>query len=876
MKFKILLVVLVVSVFTLNAQSNKELAYKYLKERGELVFSFTANNFKEIEELNRIISFDRGRDRNNPLKVSAVANKKNFEKFLTFNLPFEVNVKANEPKDVVMFDPKIHKKGFSGKNAAYPLSFPLSTYPTYQQYADQMAAFAADHSDIAELIDIGGTVQGDKRLLFIKLSDNVATREAEPRVMYTSSMHGDEVAGFPAMLNLIDYFITAYKNTGHSDHTRVKNLIDNSEVWINPMANPDATYWMDSTNTSVADSRRENANNVDLNRNYPDNIGGAHPDGEAYQTETLAFMQFASDYHFVLSANLHGGIELVNYPFDNAYASATRYHSEDPSGSGPYYTHPDTDWYEYVSVEYASQAQSDSPSGYMTTDEDSYIYPSPGVTHGAEWYRVYGGRQDYMNFYHQCREITVEISDVKTPPSTNTSSNNEVIDIWNYNQEAYIKFLIQGMYGFRGIVKDATTGTPIDAKIYIVGRDDKATPITNSWVETEVLFNGTESGLGDFYRPIEAGNYDILIEANADCYIPITLNRTISNYETVDLGDILLQKVTDSSPSNAPTTAITTTTATLNWDNINGASNYSVRYREQGTSIWTTATSGVNSLDISGLSVSTTYEFQVNVTCNSNTSTYSTLTNFTTLAANYCDYAGDTQWETGVTYVNFNTLTNSDGPTKDVGYEHFSNTTEVDLGESHTLTVRVNTDGNYTIHAFAYIDFNGDGSFVDVTAIQEIYDLGQATNGSDIQTSITPNILIPSGHTGSVRMRIAARYSQDPDPDGCNTSTFDGEVEDYTLNIIDSTLGIQDEILSTFNLYPNPSNIGEVRLTLPNEIQDFNIDVYNLLGQKLLATNKTNRGSEVHTIDTSKFRTGVYFVTVSTELGSATKKLIIE
>lgn len=392
MKFKrVTIAIFLIAVYT-NAQSQLDLAEKYLNKRGELVFTFTANNLTEVNELSRIISFDHGQDYNNPLKIRAIANNNNFSKFLEYNLDFIVDVTANEPKDVVMFNPKIHKKTVSGKNAAYTLSFPLTAYPTYAQYAQQMQDFVDDHPAIAELVDIGGTVQGagggDKRLLFIKLSDNVGVREVEPRVMYTSSMHGDELAGFPSMLNLIDYFITAYENTGHSDHTRIKNLLDNSEVWINLLANPDATYWLDNTNTSVANSRRENANNVDLNRNYPDNIGGTNPDGNSYQTETLAFIQLAADYHFVLSANLHGGIELVNYPFDNAYASTTQYHSEDPSGTGPYYTHPDTDWFEFISVEYANQAQNDSDgfgeTAYMLSDPDSYIYPSPGVTHGAE------------------------------------------------------------------------------------------------------------------------------------------------------------------------------------------------------------------------------------------------------------------------------------------------------------------------------------------------------------------------------------------------------------------------------------------------------------------------------------------------------------
>ena len=213
-----------------------------------------------------------------------------------------------------MYNSAIH--GTQNRNTNYTLTFPLSAYPTYAEYASQMSDFATENPSIAELVDIGDTNNG-KDLLFIKLSDNVVAREQEPRVMYTSSMHGNEIAGFPSMLNLIDYLITAYNDTDHADHSRVKNLLDNSEVWINPMANPDGTYKGSAGYTSVSGAQRGNANNIDLNRNYPDNVSGTHPDGEAYQIETLSFMALAESTHFVLSANFHGGTEVVNYPWDN-------------------------------------------------------------------------------------------------------------------------------------------------------------------------------------------------------------------------------------------------------------------------------------------------------------------------------------------------------------------------------------------------------------------------------------------------------------------------------------------------------------------------------------------------------------------------------
>jgi hypothetical protein len=77
-------------------------------------------------------------------------------------------------------------------------------------------------------------------------------------------------------------------------------------------------------------------------------------------------------------------------------------------------------------------------------------------------------------------------------------------------------------------------------------------------------------------------------------------------------------------------------------------------------------------------------------------------------------------------------------------------------------------------------------------------------------------------------------------------------------------------------LYPNPSDIGEIRLKMPNEIQEFNVDISNILGQKLYTNQLNNASNKLHTISTQGFKTGIYFVSVSTPLGKSTKKLVIE
>jgi hypothetical protein len=104
-------------------------------------------------------------------------------------------------------------------------------------------------------------------------------------------------------------------------------------------------------------------------------------------------------------------------------------------------------------------------------------------------------------------------------------------------------------------------------------------------------------------------------------------------------------------------------------------------------------------------------------------------------------------------------------------------TATVYRSSSYDLTVNLNTDGPYTIHSKAWIDWNRDGDFTD---IGEEYDLGTAFDTDDGPTTASPlTIPVPaSANLGKTTMRVSAKYNSDPTP--CETG-FDGEVEDYTI-----------------------------------------------------------------------------------------------
>jgi hypothetical protein len=83
-------------------------------------------------------------------------------------------------------------------------------------------------------------------------------------------------------------------------------------------------------------------------------------------------------------------------------------------------------------------------------------------------------------------------------------------------------------------------------------------------------------------------------------------------------------------PSSPRARSITRTSATLQWTPMQNASGYNVRYRKVGATTWITASSTTASLNITGLSRRTSYEFQVQTVGASCTSAFSAVATFST------------------------------------------------------------------------------------------------------------------------------------------------------------------------------------------------------------------------------------------------------
>ena len=455
-------------------KSLTEIADSIFQNKNEISFNFKAESKDQVDKIiTNLVSVDAFNS--NTLTGRAYASKKQFLKFLELNLPYAIIEKKNDSKAINMA-------------ATVAQMSAWNRYPYYQVYDSMMTKYQTNFPNLCKRYELV-TLASGRKLIVLKITNNVNTKAAKPQFLYSSTMHGDEVTGYVMMLHLIDYLLSNY-----GSNTRITNILNNIELWILPVSNPDGTYYNSSpSGYSITNAQRYNANDVDLNRNYPDPSTGAHPDGNLYQPETQAMMNLADSMNFVMSANFHGGSDVVNFPWDD-WTSATKKTADDL-------------WWRYVSANFADSAQVSTINHYFKE-----TYPS-GITEGGDWYVITGGRQDYMNYFEHCREVTIELSDTKE------LSSDSLPIYWTALKGSFLKYIEECRNGINGIISDSCTGLPVKAKVFVNSHD-----VDSSWVWSGSRF-------GNYYRPIKAGTWNVTYSASG--YISKTLSITTTDGNAV-------------------------------------------------------------------------------------------------------------------------------------------------------------------------------------------------------------------------------------------------------------------------------------------------------------------------------------------------------
>ncbi|XP_022104167.1 carboxypeptidase E-like [Acanthaster planci] len=355
--------------------------------------------------------------------------------------------------------------------------------------------------DITRVYSAGKSVDGAE-LWVIEITDYPGEHEiGEPEFKYIGNMHGNEVVGREILLVLIPYLCKMY-NYGDPE---TRQLVDNTRIHIMPSMNPDG-YAKAYQKVVVEDdpdwlTGRANAHDIDLNRNFPDLIKYLYHNTKNHdfsrifgknnhiaavmediqhelEPETVAVMEWLQEYSFVLSANLHGGDLVANYPFDSSF-----------NGSTQYQACPDDEMFVKLASTYSEAHGKMSDENRKSCDGKGGPTFDDGITNGAAWYPLNGGMQDYNYLHTNCFELTLELGCDKFP------SESKLKGFWEDNKPALLQYIKMSHAGITGLV------TEYDP--YGVGVGIEHATISVEGITHDVT---TDKG-GDYWR---------LLTANAD------------------------------------------------------------------------------------------------------------------------------------------------------------------------------------------------------------------------------------------------------------------------------------------------------------------------------------------------------------------------
>ena len=785
---------------SINAQQDNnehlEFAQTQLEQRGEIYFTFRVEieDFDILKELTEIISIDKLENN----IVYAYANTSGFELFLEYGFEF-----------IPVYDYYTIPKALTMATTVEQMA-DWDRYPTHEVYMEMMNNFVSDYPGMTRLDTMGYSINGYPLVCLI-ITNDIETEADKPGFLWSSTMHGDELIGYIFSLRLADYLLSNY-----GTDSQATNMVDNIVIYINPLANPDGTFYNSPDYTSVSQSIRFNLNGIDINRVFPRVDGVA----TTIEPETQVIMDYVDRINLVMSANGHSGAECVFYPW--AFVTPNQL------------VHADADWWEYVSWIYADNAHENSPAGYLT----SFF---GGVSSAGSLYTATGTQMDYMNYFKNIKEIILEWTNVKKVEVQHLNN------FWNYNKQAILDYTEQVLYGFRGIITNACTNEPIfGAKVEIIGYD-----MYNSEVYSF-------APVGNYHRPIYQGTYEVTFSADGfyDYVTTVNVQNNTSTRLDVELipVDIAIPDFTASTTQIYEGETVEFTNLTSGgtvtawaWSFPGGNPNSSeeenpgiITYNNEGkydvvleiqsnacdvteektefievfpveppvadfTANITEVPAG-SSVIFTDLSENIPVEWEwhfeggtpetsseqnpeifyydlgkFNVTLiakNSEGENETTKYEYITVGLpEVCNAAGNNTNFMYISNFSLNTINNNSGASQ---YSDFTDmSTDLIIGETYEFSV---TNGN--THSYdqciIWIDWNGNGDFSDD---------GEEVYRSEIQYQevYSGHITVPENLTpGPVRIRIRLHYNRsgyNPNDSPCGLSGY-GEVEDYAINLI--------------------------------------------------------------------------------------------
>jgi hypothetical protein len=212
-----------------------------------------------------------------------------------------------------------------------------SGYTVYRSYSeaggikDELIQTARDFPGLTKLVQVGRSVQGQP-ILALKVTKSARSLRdgARPAVLYSAAQHAREWITPEMNRRLMHYYLD-----GYTTDAAVKKIVDSTELWFLPVANPDGydftflpgnRLWRKNLHDNDGDGVITGLDGVDPNRNFGYRWGydneGSSPNtsgqtyrgaGPASEPETRAFDGLMRRVGFEFLVNYHSAAQLLLY-----------------------------------------------------------------------------------------------------------------------------------------------------------------------------------------------------------------------------------------------------------------------------------------------------------------------------------------------------------------------------------------------------------------------------------------------------------------------------------------------------------------------------------------------------------------------------------
>ena len=308
---------------------------------------------------------------------------------------------------------------------------------------------------------------------------------------------------------------------------------------------------------------------------------------------------------------------------------------------------------------------------------------------------------------------------------------------------------------------------------------------------------------------------------------------------------------TCSAPTSLTNAGIGSTTATVSWAAVTGATSYTLQYKKSTSSTWTSISTTTTTYNLTGLANSTTYNWQVRTNCTNVSSAYTAGTNFTTLAASCVDnYESNNTQATAKTIsvnTNIQALLNT---STDVDWFKFSNT-------NSQKNIRVTLSGLPADYDLRLYSSSGTLLFT------------SANTGLTTET-----IKYNNAPVGTYFIRVYG-YNGAFNAGSCYTLRADRSNTAFKLSGEEIELTDNSEN-SFFEVYPNP-NKGFFNYKIDSQVfGSYSVSVKDSYGRTVY-NEKIDKQDQLFesTINLENFSDGIYFVVLDNGSEIETVKLLI-